>query len=334
MDLKYLTRLAGALLLMHLLPSAALEFQVHDNNSMTLNAVLATGTIELDDMEKLHQYLGERTKKPNTAIYFDSPGGSLGGGIRLGEYFRRSRIKTVVEGGKTCASACALAFLGGTDAKGNRWMSTTTTSRLGFHAFRNADGSRNSDTDQTQQVVAQVLEYGHFVNAPTEIFIKNFNTPANDMYWFSTQESLDLGIKVWDIKNNCFVGESGCDGLSSPIPAKTDQPSPNHDAPLDFIRSYFFKIKKVPYPETWEMLSASLRTKTGFESYVDWWDKQVDKFSLDYAMALGANTVRAKLSYEMKNGKKVCSIDTLTVQFERGVWVVDEQQHQNCIKKR
>ena len=130
-------------------PCAALDFQLHSNNSKTLNAVLASGTIEYDDANRLHQFLSLQSRRSNAVLYLKSPGGSLGGGIRLGQYLRKNNIKTVVEGGETCASACALAFLGGTDRQGNRWMSTTTTSQLGFHAFRNADGVRNENSDNT-----------------------------------------------------------------------------------------------------------------------------------------------------------------------------------------
>jgi hypothetical protein len=53
------------------LPIAALEFGQHGNNSRTLNAVLATGVIEWDDVEKLDQFLTRQPKKRHTAIYFD-----------------------------------------------------------------------------------------------------------------------------------------------------------------------------------------------------------------------------------------------------------------------
>ena len=188
----------------------ALDFELHENNSERLNAVLASGTIRWDDVERLERFLAALPSKRNTAIYFNSPGGSLGGGIRLGQYFRKNKIKTVVEGHETCASACALAFLGGTDRSGNRWMASTTTSRLGFHAFRNADGSRYEDVENLQQIVASILQYGQLVDAPMEIFVRNFQTPSDQMYWFSTRELLDLGIKVWDMENDCFVGAEGC----------------------------------------------------------------------------------------------------------------------------
>ncbi len=189
-------------------PSLALDFKIHKNNSKTLNAVMAKGAIEWNDMEKLDNFLSTLPSKKHTAIYFDSPGGNLGGGIKLGKYFHNNRIKTVIQGDKICASACALAFLGGTDRNGNKWMSTTTTSHLGFHAFRNANDIRYSNANEIQKTVAEILKYGQYVGASMEIFIHNFTTSSDNMYWFSTQETLSLGIKVWDMKKERFVKEN------------------------------------------------------------------------------------------------------------------------------
>jgi hypothetical protein len=61
----------------------------------------------------LAAFLRSQTLRKNIAIYLASLGGNLYEGMELGLYFRQNRIKTVVEGGQDCASACALAFLGG-----------------------------------------------------------------------------------------------------------------------------------------------------------------------------------------------------------------------------
>lgn len=183
----------------------ALDFRRHpDADSNKLNAILATGEVRAGDADRLLNYLRTLPKKQNTAIYLSSPGGNLYEGMRLGRLFRRERIKTVIEGGEMCASACALAFLGGRDRQGRRWMSSTTTSQLGFHAFRNGNGSM-AGTDDTQLIVSHVLQYGRDVAAPIDILIANFGTPSSEMYWFRRNELLYLGIKIWDMTNKCFL---------------------------------------------------------------------------------------------------------------------------------
>lgn len=61
----------------------------------------------------------ERCEKPtgngwivNTA-YLSSGGGYLSDGYKLGELFKQYQIETIVTGGQSCASSCAIAFLGG-----------------------------------------------------------------------------------------------------------------------------------------------------------------------------------------------------------------------------
>lgn len=182
----------------------ALDFALHPNSkSKTLNAILATGSIENGDLLKLRNLISILPVKKNTAVYLASPGGNLREGLLLGRFFRSHRIKTVVEGGEICASACALAFLGGTDGRGKPWRSNSTTSRLGFHAFRSDGISLN--TDETQNVVAEILTYGREVDAPLELLISGFSTSASQMYWVNDQELCSLGIKLWSIDEDRFM---------------------------------------------------------------------------------------------------------------------------------
>jgi len=297
-----------------------LEFSQHENNSKTLNAIMATGEIEYNDVEKLNRYISYLPKKKHIAIYFNSPGGNLLGGIRLGKYFKRNGIKTVIQADSICASACALAFLGGTDHNGNKWMSSTTTSHLGFHAFSKGDGTKYADSDITQMLVAEILKYGQYVNAPMEIFIRQFSTPSNDMYWFNTQEELQFGIKVWDVDNNRFIDERKTNELVS------------KQSNVDFIRQYFTNLKNVPYHQTWNMLSDNMKSKVSLRQYTDWWDGQVDKVTIKSIKSLSDNRVEVKLDYFMKNGKHVCSLDTFILQNKNGQWLIKDQKYRNCKK--
>jgi hypothetical protein len=298
----------------------ALEFSEHENNSKTLNAIMATGEIEYNDVEKLDRYLSELPKKKHIAIYFDSPGGNLLGGIRLGKYFKDHGIKTVIQGKSICASACALAFLGGTDRNGNKWMSSTTTSYLGFHAFSKGDGTRYADSDQTQMVVAEILKYGYYVNAPMEIFIKQFSTPSHDMYWFSKDEELKLGIKVWDTVSNRFLENE------TTIP-KTEYKQ--YERVSEFMRRYFTSLKKVPYEKTWNMLSNNMKRKLTFTQYVKWWDRQVKKIEIKNIKVISKNKVMVSLKYYMQTGRTICSLDTFTLKRTNGHWLIDAQKYKN-----
>lgn len=304
---------------------SALDYSLHMNNSKTLNAIYATGGIKANDTYRLEDFISKLPIKKHTAIYLDSPGGNLYEGIRLGMYFKSKRIKTVVDGNKMCASACAIAFLGGTDYQGNKWMSSTTNSRLGFHAFRNANGVKKIDSNDAQRTVGDILKYGKRVSAPMDIFIHNFSTPSEDMYWFSTKELIDLGIKVWDIHGDCFVGDDNCN--------KNKRVLKNHEKSIfevDFIKSYFNSLKSVPYKQTWNMLSTEMRKKVDFNAYVNWWKNKVDYIVLNKVEKINTNLVKAKLTYYMKSGKKVCSQDTFFLSRIGNKFYIDKQKYKNC----
>ena len=169
--------------------------------------------VEQGDAARLEQYLRGLDRRNHTAIYFSSPGGSLYEGMKIGLVLRDWRVKTVVDHDTECASACALAFLGGRDRHGNKWMSSTTRSKLGFHAFSKL-GQTTADTNEIQLTVSDILEYALEVDAPTEIMIRNFRTSSNSMDWLSIPDMLSLGIRVYDISRQCFLP---CDGSQSQI---------------------------------------------------------------------------------------------------------------------
>lgn len=180
----------------------ALDFTTHQNTSAKLNAVMASGEVVNGDVEALERLLRSLPKKATTAVYLASPGGSLYEGMRLGLYFKDHGIKTIVEGGADCASACALAFLGGADNAGNPWRSSSSNSRLGFHAFSAHD---HINANEVQAVVADILYYATAVEAPLYIITKLFETPSHEVYWLDSTEVCSLGIKLWSNEGARFL---------------------------------------------------------------------------------------------------------------------------------
>ena len=70
-----------------------------------------SGPIESGDLERL------RALAPSdgqSIISFDSNGGDFQAGLALARYLHEKSIGTIVEDGRKCLSACAIAFLGGT----------------------------------------------------------------------------------------------------------------------------------------------------------------------------------------------------------------------------
>jgi hypothetical protein len=143
----------------------AIDFRLADRT------IYATGAIEKGDADKLAQLV--RDSKPTSGSFdenyytvrLDSPGGLLLEGTKIGSVIRDAALGTLISRGEECASACALAFLGGT----SRYATDTGIGRqmefgaaLGFHGFRPATDSfrMESETLSASRVVtALILEY-------------------------------------------------------------------------------------------------------------------------------------------------------------------------------
>ena len=67
------------------------------------------GPIRTKEMDGLFSQLGD--KKPKQ-ILLNSVGGNLTGAMRFARYVREKEINTWIAKSQTCASACALVFLG------------------------------------------------------------------------------------------------------------------------------------------------------------------------------------------------------------------------------
>lgn len=140
----------------------ALDFRLAEHT------IYATGAIDKGDADKLAQLVRGKELKSNSDDYtvrLNSPGGSLLEGMKIGNVIRDAELETLVSRGDECASACALAFLGGT----RRYATGTGIGRrmefgasLGFHGFRPTTNSFRMESEilsGSRIVTALVLEY-------------------------------------------------------------------------------------------------------------------------------------------------------------------------------
>ena len=103
-----------------------------------------TGMIEAGDADKLRRVLEPLRAKnkdaaPLATVELSSKGGDFHEGLKLGYLFREFDIATLVKNGDMCLSACALAFLGGTQQSGpppaQPSRSLQLGGKVGFHNF-------------------------------------------------------------------------------------------------------------------------------------------------------------------------------------------------------
>ncbi len=125
-------------------PLSAAQIDVLDAHPEGCTAML-TGQITAGDADLLRARLigpGERPLYFNVTVTLclDSPGGSFLEGLAMARHMREAGIATHVPAGATCLSACALAFMGGSqlgfeDGITRRFSrSLHASARLGFHA--------------------------------------------------------------------------------------------------------------------------------------------------------------------------------------------------------
>lgn len=192
----------------------ALDISKHANDHKKLNAIQLSGLIEKGDTFRLKSYISNLDNRKNIAVYLDSDGGFLLEGMELGRLFRDRQIKTVIEENKLCASACALAFLGGFNKNsGLPWRTKTSNSGLGFHTFYNEFANNEMFSAEetsmlirvSQLIILEIITYFEEMNVSTKLLKKTLSTDNDEMYWVNNSEALDYGFHVWDTKTDKLI---------------------------------------------------------------------------------------------------------------------------------
>lgn len=178
-----------------------------------VHEIRATGSFERGDTDRLADLLGTvgsgaggSPDRPTLTVSFDSKGGVLEEGIRMGRLLRQKGIATRVHAGKRCLSACALAFLGGArlgpeGTEPDRRLEIG--SQLGFHAFyaprdvdaRDAATSRARGVTEGRAMSAVIISYVIEVEADPAIMLRTLVRPPDELTYVETAgEFASLGI--------------------------------------------------------------------------------------------------------------------------------------------
>src|SRR6476660_6481577 len=94
------------------------EFSKSASRDGDPDVILVVGQLSFGD-EK--QFVNAALNSENAIVVFQSPGGNLFAGIEIGKAIHLKGFSTIVPDGVQCASACALAWLGGR----TRFLSST-----------------------------------------------------------------------------------------------------------------------------------------------------------------------------------------------------------------
>ncbi len=170
------------------LPSHALKFELASADGVPY--INATGRVDEKDADRLSFFLLRHATKELKRVALDSDGGSLSGGMQLGQILRNQNMEVFVEAGKQCLSACFFAFIGGSK------RNLLGDGRIGVHQFRFID-SVDDTASTAQEVAAGLVSYTSEMGINLGVFEKAFATAPEDMHIFSNSELFDYNIAFW-----------------------------------------------------------------------------------------------------------------------------------------
>jgi hypothetical protein len=167
-------------------------------SGMTIVAV--SGDLEVSDGA---QFKSKTSFISRAVVLLQSDGGSVLAGIEIGEAIRLKGFQTLVIG--RCASACALAWLGGTQ----RFMKAGA--QIGFHAAYDSNGVAN----------AIVGAYLNRIGLPYSAVIYITMAKPTSMTWLDVSQAKRIGIDV-ALLSAPMLGPTTTKSLDTAPVGKTD----------------------------------------------------------------------------------------------------------------
>jgi hypothetical protein len=145
-------------------------------------AITITGIMGMEDIDKFLILSAGLPRR--IVVVFDSPGGATLAGIKIGEIIRAKQYGTFVKHDTTCASACALAWLGGA------FRGISVSAAVGFHAAYDASTMQESGWANAL-VGAYLNKLGLSDNA---IYYITHESPTS-IQWLKAEDATKLGIE-------------------------------------------------------------------------------------------------------------------------------------------
>jgi hypothetical protein len=144
--------------------------------------VVVQGNFDTNDGE---QFFTKTSSLAAAVVRLQSGGGSLVAGVQIGETIRLKGFQTIVPAGARCASACAMAWLGGTQ----RYLGPGA--QIGLHSAYNVKSEQGSG-------VANALlgAYLNRVGLPYSAVVYLTQTGPQSITWLSIGDAKRLGIEV------------------------------------------------------------------------------------------------------------------------------------------
>jgi hypothetical protein len=224
-------------------PAAAATINVkHPENAAPV--VVVTGEFEFSDIDAFSAAVD---RLPSATVSFASEGGALLAGIRIGTLIREKRFATLVPDGAVCASACAVAWLGGA----NRFVGKGAS--VGFHAAYVLRAGVMAESGPGNAVLGAYLGR---IGLSEEAIRYVTDAEPSTIHWMSMIEAAEHGITLaqWDADEPVGATEmprrarkNTPEGSAGKHKHANDQRSLAHAG--QSVRAFFAKLSKLnPIP--------------------------------------------------------------------------------------
>jgi hypothetical protein len=188
----------------------------------TIDLIIIQDELEFGDEKK---FADVAIGRADAVVLLASPGGNLNAGIEIGKAIRLKGFATAVPRGVSCASACAIAWLGGRI----RLMGEGST--IGFHAaYREVGHAPVADSVANALVGAYLGQLGLPPSAIAYITEPN----PNEIRWLTFADAARIGIEVERLGAEQEAVQPGNDAG----PAALGHPSHNWSADGEWIQLY------------------------------------------------------------------------------------------------
>ncbi len=188
------------------------------------------GELELSDIDSFRAK-AEPLPLGRTTVEFRSKGGRLLAGIRIGAQIRAKRFNTVVPDGAQCASACALAWLGGVP----RFVGESSS--VGFHTAYILKTGGPAESGPGNAILGAYLNQ---IGLSEEAILYITHAAPTSVQWMSLEEAAEYGIAVAKLPPIGVSPDAG-DAVGKDRPQGSPghpQGSPEQRA-IDFVHSLF-----------------------------------------------------------------------------------------------
>lgn len=198
--------------------AAHIDIKPLDNGSAL---IVIDGKFEVADIETFRAKVAALPAGKAT-VAFQSKGGRLLAGIRIGTLIRTKRFTTVVPDGAVCSSACALAWLGGTQ----RYVGKDAN--VGFHAAFTFRAGEPTESGVGNAILGAYLNQ---LGLSEKAILYITRAAPTSMEWMSLEQAAEHGITVARLQPPSSAPPSSANGAAS---AEYPDSSPERRA-LDFV---------------------------------------------------------------------------------------------------